>query len=129
MEGYLNANSPFNKNGWYNTGDIVDVKGEFIQITGRNNELINIGGLKFMASEVEKEVLKFSGIKFATIVAKKNPITGQHIELIIEENIKDNIIIEDIREFLHKRLPKHMMPSKIKIKKIKYSHRFKKKGV
>lgn len=129
MEGYLNANSPFDKNGWYNTGDIVDVKGEFIQITGRNNELINIGGLKFMASEVEKEVLKFNGIKFATIIAKKNPITGQHIELIIEENIKDDIIIEDIREFLHERLPKHMMPSKIKIKNIKYSHRFKKKGI
>ena len=43
MLGYLNAPSPFTKDGWFQTGDSVLVDGEYIIILGRKSELINIG--------------------------------------------------------------------------------------
>ena len=55
MLGYLNAPSPFDEEGWYCTKDIVasDEDG-FLTITGRDSDVINIGGLKFMPSGRER---------------------------------------------------------------------------
>lgn len=129
MEGYLNAKSPFDPKGWYNTEDIVEQEGNYIKIIGRGNEVINVGGLKFMASEIEQEVLSYEGIKFASVFGKNNPITGQHTELIVEEAEGFNLDKKILKNLLAKRLPKHMVPSRIHIKKINFNHRFKKEGI
>ena len=84
MLGYLNADSPFDKDGWYCTKDVVEKNGDYYMITGRTSETINVGGLKFMASEVERIVLQFEGIELAKVESKTNPITGQHVELIVQ---------------------------------------------
>tara|TARA_A100001015_G_C15034910_1_gene735551 strand:- start:23 stop:1090 length:1068 start_codon:yes stop_codon:yes gene_type:complete len=44
MEGYLNADDPFDRNGWYNTKDVVEQDGEYIKIIGRNTDVVNVGG-------------------------------------------------------------------------------------
>ena len=58
MFGYLNHKSPFDKDGWYNTNDLVEKKGEFIKIVGRSTNIISIGGLKILPSEIERVALK-----------------------------------------------------------------------
>ena len=87
MLGYLNAPSPFDNEGWYCTKDIVESDEEgYITITGRDSDVINIGGLKFMPSEVEREALKIDNIKFAQALGVDNPITGQYLQLKVEFN-------------------------------------------
>ena len=54
MLGYLNAHQPFDNDGWYNTKDIVEEDGEYLKIIGRETDVVNVGGLKFMKSEVEE---------------------------------------------------------------------------
>jgi len=125
MLGYLNAESPFDSDGWYNTNDIVETDNEFIKVIGRTNELINVGGLKFMASEVESIALEFPNIRFAKVFVRKNPITGQHIELFIEPN-HEKFREEPLKEFLDKKLQTHMTPKRITIGKIQINHRYKK---
>jgi acyl-CoA synthetase (AMP-forming)/AMP-acid ligase II len=46
MLGYLNAPSPFTDDGWFKTGDLVEVDGECFRILGRKSDLINVGGEK-----------------------------------------------------------------------------------
>ena len=46
MLGYLNAPSPFTEDGWFNTGDAVEVDGDYIKFLGRKSEMINVGGEK-----------------------------------------------------------------------------------
>ena len=129
MIGYLNAENPFDKNDWYCTNDIVE-EGEngYIKIIGRKTDVINIGGLKFMPSEVELECLKNPLVKQVKAIGRNNPITGQHLEIIIETDIKKdpNNLKESILKNLKKNLPKHMVPSKIIFQSLKVSHRFKK---
>lgn len=130
MLGYLNAPSPFDHEGWYCTKDIVasDEDG-FLTITGRDSDVINIGGLKFMPSEVERVCLKVDNIKFAKALGVSNPITGQYLELRVELNapeadeqqFKEKLISE-----LRLDLPRYMIPSKILISRQNLSHRFKK---
>lgn len=126
MLGYLNDKSPFDKNGWYNTRDIVLKSGNFIKIIGRDSQIVNIGGQKFMVSDVEKIALQYKGINLAKVNVHENYITGQHTELIISQNKKNKINLNSFQKYLETKLPKYMIPSKVKFDKIEISHRFKK---
>ena len=125
MLGYLNANNPFYDEGWYNTKDIIEKQNEYFKIIGRITEVINVGGLKFMASEVERATLQFNGVEFARAEGKNNPITGQHVELTVQPESKSNINKISLKAYLSKILPKHMLPKRIRVSSIPIGHRFK----
>ncbi len=125
MLGYLNAPSPFDDDGWYNTKDIVEEKNGFIKVTGRTTEVINVGGLKFMASEVEREILKNENVLLSKVFPKDNPITGQHVEAVIQLKEGRKIDISKLKLFIKDKLPSHMVPLRIKVGEIKVGHRFK----
>ena len=125
MVGYLNADSPFYDNGWYNTKDIVEESEGHLKITGRISELINVGGLKFMVSEVENAALQFEGVEFAKADGKTNPITGQHVELTVQLEANKHIDKAQLKVFLRSVLPAHMLPRRIKFSSVIIGHRFK----
>ncbi len=56
MLGYLNAPSPFTEDGWFMTGDRVDVDGEYIRFLGRDSGIINVGGQKVYPAEIESVI-------------------------------------------------------------------------
>ena len=126
MIGYINDKSPFDEDGWYNTKDVVEKKNEYYKIIGRTTELINVGGLKFMASEIERVTLQFEGVEFAKAEGRPNPLTGQHVELTVQSTSNSNIDKYSLKNYLSKILPNHMMPRRIKLSSISIGHRFKK---
>jgi acyl-CoA synthetase (AMP-forming)/AMP-acid ligase II len=126
MMGYLNADSPFDNEGWYDTKDLVEVKGNFLKVVGRTTDVVNVGGLKFLSSEVESIALRYPGISDLSIQTKSNPITGEHIEMIVKVENVDLFKLLDFKKFLAAKLPKHMLPSRISIGDIVINHRFKK---
>jgi long-chain acyl-CoA synthetase len=126
MVGYLNAESPFNEDGWYDTKDIVDEQDGYIKITGRTGDVINVGGLKFMASEVERIALMHPNIGLVKAYAKDNPLTGQHVEILINSIEKNKIDKKVIKAYFKSHLPAHMVPKRIIFDEVKVSHRFKK---
>ena len=56
MLGYLNYASPFTEDGWFKTGDAVEVDGEYFKILGRKSEIINVGGEKVFPVEIENVI-------------------------------------------------------------------------
>ena len=126
MIGYLNASSPFDADGWYDTKDVVEVKGDFYKVTGRINDVINVGGLKFMSSEVELVALTFPNVSLVKVISRQNPITGQHVELLIQPNYKCSIDKKELMNFLQKKLLPHMVPKRISVEDVTVGHRFKK---
>ena len=126
MLGYLNANSPFSPCGWYNTKDLVEEKNGYYRITGRLTEVINVGGLKFMASEVERVALEYDGVELAKAEGKPNVITGQHLELTVQPAKGVKIDKLQLKEYLRNILPKHMVPARLTLAKLAIGHRFKK---
>ncbi len=126
MIGYLNAESPFDQEGWYNTNDVVEVKNGFYKVVGRIGEVINVGGLKFMGSEVERVALEYGKISFVKVFPKTNPITGQHVEIQVEPKDLQNFNSANFNNYLKTNLPSHMMPRKIILSDIKIGNRYKK---
>jgi acyl-coenzyme A synthetase/AMP-(fatty) acid ligase len=126
MLGYLNAPSPFDSEGWYDTKDVVEEKNGYYKIVGRTDDIINVGGLKFMASEVERIALEFPNVSLVQAYAKQNPITGEHVELKVQPT-KENLVDRDaLTTYLKSKLKPHMMPKRIIIESISIGHRFKK---
>ena len=77
MLGYLNAPSPFTDDGYFMTGDRVEVDGDYFRILGRDSELINVGGQKVYPAEVETVLLECPDVENAVVFKEKNPIMGQ----------------------------------------------------
>ncbi len=126
MLGYLNAPSPFDADGWYNTKDVVEVEGDAYKVVGRVSEVINVGGLKFMASEVERVALTFPNVSMVKVTSRPNPITGQHVEMSIQPTSVDTFDKEGFLLFLKEKLQPHMVPKRLKIEAVEVGHRFKK---
>lgn len=126
MLGYLNSSSPFDAEGWYDTKDVVEVKDGYYKVTGRISDVINVGGLKFMASEVERVALQFPNVSLVKATPKSNPITGQHVELLVQattDGVVDKVALLD---YLKDRLQSHMVPKRVRIENVAVGHRFKK---
>ena len=126
MLGYLNAPSPFDAEGWYDTKDVVEVKDGYYKVTGRINEVINVGGLKFMASEVERVALQFPKVSLVKATPISNPISGQHVELLVQATTDGAVDKVAFLNFLKDRLQPHMVPKRIRVEHVAVGHRFKK---
>lgn len=125
MLGYLNAPSPFDSEGWYDTKDVVETKECYYKVVGRISDVINVGGLKFMASEVERVALTFPGVSLVKAAPKQNPITGQHVELMVQPSSRDAVDKDMLMSFLKDRLQPHMVPKRIRVENVSVGHRFK----
>jgi len=126
MLGYLNADSPFDDEGWYDTKDVVEQKNDLYKVVGRISDVINVGGLKFMASEVERVALQYPGISLVSAYPRQNPITGQHVELKVQPTAEGLVNKDSLMSYLKSKLQPHMVPRRIRIEGISVGHRFKK---
>ncbi len=71
--GYLNAPSPVDAEGWYCTGDLVEVDGDWIRFRGRSSDQINVGGEKVAPSEVEQVLLELDFVREAAVYGEAEP--------------------------------------------------------
>jgi long-chain acyl-CoA synthetase len=76
MLGYLNAPSPFDPDGFLDTGDKVEIEGEWLRILGRESDIINVGGTKVYPAEVEDVLLQMDGVVDAVVRGEPHPIIG-----------------------------------------------------
>jgi len=129
MLGYLNAPSPFTEDGWFITGDRVEVKGQYMRILGRDSEIINVGGKKVYPVEVESVIQEMDGSAEVTVYGEKNPIVGNIVCAKVRLNKKydENEFVKQLKNHCRKKLQKFKVPVKVRFDEDKqYSYRFKK---
>lgn len=130
MMGYLNHESPFDEDGWFNTKDKVLVKGDYVKILGRTTDLINVGGQKVYPIDVESEYLKCPGVRDIRVFGVPNPVLGQVVSAEVEVSGENNNreFIKKLRRYGKEHLDAYMIPATFKLTENKlYSERFKKK--
>ncbi len=79
MVGYLNADAPFDEDGFFDTGDRVEQDGDWIRVLGRDSDIINVGGEKVYPAEVESVLLEMPNVRDVVVFGEANPITGRHV--------------------------------------------------
>ncbi len=127
--GYLNAPSPFDEEGWYDTGDKVEQKGDWIRFLGRENDIINVGGQKVFPAEVESVLMQIENINEASVYGTANPIMGNVVaaKIILKKEEKLNSVKSKIRKFCKNKLEPYKIPVHIElVEQTEVSERFKK---
>jgi len=131
MLGYLNFPTPFTADGWFNTGDAVEVQGDYLKILGRKSEQINVGGEKVFPTEIENVILELPSVADVTVYGEKNAITGEIVCADItparEAGEPERELVAKIKQHCRTKLQRYKVPVKINIVDDRqYSDRFKK---
>ncbi len=70
------ASSLMDDDGFVDTGDIVERRGERYHFVGRKGGIINVGGQKVHPEEVEAIINRSPDVQISLVTSKRNPITG-----------------------------------------------------
>lgn len=113
--------------GFVDTGDMVELRGDRYLFAGRRGGIINIGGLKVHPEEVEAVINRHPQVRMSLVHGRKNPITGAIVmaDVVLKEagqifepddGRRDlNRVKGDILQFCRDLLPRYKVPAAISI--------------
>ena len=101
--------------GFVDTDDMVEQRGDRCFFRGRRAGVINVGGLKVHPEEVERVINEHRDVRMSRVSARRNPIMG---DLIIAEVAPKSALAAnesgaletEIFDLCRARLPRHMVP-------------------
>jgi long-chain acyl-CoA synthetase len=117
MLGYLNAPSPFDPEGWFNTGDSVIQEGDYYRILGRVTEIINVGGQKVYPAEVEKVIAELPEFTDVSVSGEPHLLMGNVVVATVQmaEPLPAAEVKRRILAHCRGRLQPFMIPAKVKV--------------
>ncbi|MDE2652866.1 MAG: long-chain fatty acid--CoA ligase [Gemmatimonadota bacterium] len=129
MLGYLNAPSPFDDEGWFDTGDSVVQEGDYLRILGRESDIVNVGGQKVYPAEVEQVIAEMDGVIDVAVKGEAHLLLGQVVTATVQmaDPIQAVRMRKRIAAHCKGRLQKFMVPVKVSVvAEGQVNHRFKK---
>jgi acyl-coenzyme A synthetase/AMP-(fatty) acid ligase len=113
----VNAEALRNADGFVDTGDMVEQRGERCYFVGRRGGVINVGGQKIHPEEVEAVINSHPQVRLSLVRARKSPITGALViadVVLCDAGAGDSRSLEqEIKEHCRARLPRHKVPATI----------------
>jgi acyl-coenzyme A synthetase/AMP-(fatty) acid ligase len=105
--------------GFVDTGDMVELRGDRYHFVGRRGGIINIGGLKVHPEEIEAVINGHAEVRMSRARSRRSPITGSIV--VVDVILADGCDVsrsDDIREKIladcRARLAPHKVPAMIK---------------
>ena len=105
LQGYYRAEAhnerAFTPDGWYITGDIVELRedGNLI-VKGRDKDLINRGGEKISGEEIENLLYRHPGIEMAAAVAMPDADLGERVCVYVALRAGVHLELDDLRSLM-----------------------------
>jgi len=98
-------------NGWFATGDVCTIDPEgYIEITDRTKDVIKSGGEWISSIDLENQAMGHSDVMHAAVIGVHHPKWDER-PLLIVVPAKDKIpVLEDINEYLSKKVAKWWLP-------------------
>jgi long-chain acyl-CoA synthetase len=117
MLGYLEHPSPFTEDGWFVTGDAVEVDGEWLRILGRTSELINVGGEKVYPAEIESVLETMPNVAEAGVYGEKHALVGQIVcaDVMLAAPEELRAFQRRLRAWCKTRLAPFKVPAKVRL--------------
>jgi 2,3-dihydroxybenzoate-AMP ligase len=121
VRGYYNSEErnkeAFDPDGFYKTGDMVRQDSEgYLTLEGRNKDMINRGGEKISAEEIENLILGHPSVLNTAVVAMPDPLFGEKSCAYVILNTGKGLPFEDLKTFLlEKKIAKFKLPERLEV--------------
>jgi acyl-coenzyme A synthetase/AMP-(fatty) acid ligase len=103
------------ENGWVDTTDMIERRGERCYFAGRTGGIINVGGLKINPEEVEAVINRHPGVRASRVSGRKSPITGAIVIADVVLAANDNATLKDeILALCREKLPAFKVPAMLR---------------
>jgi len=109
--------SAFTADGFYRTGDMVRLhsSGNLV-VEGRRKDLINRGGEKISAEEIENLMLSHANIHMAAVVAMPDVVMGERSCAFVTLRPGSSLTLEQLSKFLQeKQIAKFKLPERLEV--------------
>jgi acyl-coenzyme A synthetase/AMP-(fatty) acid ligase len=103
--------------GFVDTGDMVELRGDRYLFIGRRGGIINVGGAKVHPEEVEAVINAHPAVQASRVFARRNPITGAIVvaDVVLHPGAGSQVGLErEIMDVCRGRLPAHMAPARLR---------------
>ncbi|GAA1702081.1 AMP-binding protein [Nonomuraea bangladeshensis] len=111
----LNAHA-FTPDGWFRTRDLGSLGGDGqVRITGRLKDVINRGGEKFSAREIEEAIVRHPDVAAVAIVAVPGGRLGERIGAVVVSEREDLTLEEVGRAVTGQGLARHKQPELLRV--------------
>ncbi len=100
--------------GYVDTGDMLELRGDRYYFVGRREGIINVGGQKVHPEEVEAVINQHQAVQMARVRARKSPITGAIVvaDVVLKPGSETlDAIRDDILDACRRALPPHKVPA------------------
>jgi acyl-coenzyme A synthetase/AMP-(fatty) acid ligase len=114
---YVGGREALKRDGFIDTGDMVEQRGERFYFMGRRGGIINVGGLKINPEEVEAVINRHPQVRMSRVAGRKNPITGAIViaEVVANDPANDNKAFKDeILSLCREHLPAFKVPATLR---------------
>lgn len=109
--------SPFSAadhQGWTDTGDVVEVRGDRVIVTGRRDQsVVNVGGAKVSVFAIERALLDHPQVLFCRVKGIRAPLMGQILaaDIVPRRPVADLPALErELTRYLSDRFPEVAVP-------------------
>ena len=117
---YVGAEAPvlLSEEGFVNTGDILERRGDRYFFVGRRNDIINVGGLKVHPEAVEFVINQHPAVSMSRVSGRPNPITGAIVVADVvfgPDSVDACLVKEEIEALCRHHLARHQIPASVRI--------------
>jgi acyl-CoA synthetase (AMP-forming)/AMP-acid ligase II len=88
------------EDGWYRSGDLVEVHDGRLTVTGRLKEIVNRNGLKISPAEIDQALLGLPGAAEVACFAVPDPATGERLAVAVRPQEGRSVSLDDVVAFL-----------------------------
>jgi len=102
--------------GFVDTADMLELRGDRYYFLGRRNRVINVGGLKVYPEEVEAVINRHPAVWVSVVRPRRNPITGSLVsaDILLKEasppDHRTSATQQEILEICRQNLAQHKIP-------------------
>ena len=102
--------------GFVDTGDLVERRGDRYYFLGRRTGVINVGGLKVYPEEVEAAINRHPAVRMSMVRARRSPLVGALVvaDVVLNGEPDPDTARSGILQICHESLAAHKIPAMIR---------------
>jgi acyl-CoA synthetase (AMP-forming)/AMP-acid ligase II len=101
--------------GWFRTGDLVEVEDGYIRIAGRAKELVHVGGFNVFPAEVENVLLTHPEVVQAVVVGAPDERMGEVLRAFVVARPGSELVPAGLLAFARSKIAGYKLPYEISI--------------